>query len=526
LSPGSTFVNPHSGRCVAKGKLPTLLPIPVQAKNSGFGKGEHSMSKTLALALTLALGVGLLAAPAMAQADESDNLDSIRRGGAEGAADTTLGSKGLVFKTDGFELRLTTRVQFRLTYQNEVAGGEGQDDSATNGRDFINFRVRRAKSTFSGYIFEKEFQYKVTLAWTGGSTNNLIEEAYFRWAVMQYINITAGQTKLPWNWEEITSSGSQQFVERSYVNEVFNQDFAKGITIDGKIGEDTPWLKYWFGVYNGVLKGASDFRNADQPSLSETFSNLVDNEMMLNLRLETHPLGEVKYGMNDMRGEDEYDQVLFAIGLGVNWFMSGVPTTSAVRGDDSGLGAPNGHLRTSQDTWAITLDGHFRWHGLSVDIAYFWRITDFHNRGANSFDPTSQADVGNVEDSGFTFEVAYMIIPGMFNVGIRFNMLNAEDFWQGGVNPSTAGTPRAFGIRPDATEIGVSANWFLHGDNLKLTFDFLWVGQQVPLGGNGTSLLGIYNNPPERLLGGGTIGSSDADHNDLWIVRLQLQWIF
>src|SRR5690606_26042476 len=119
--------------------------------------------------------------------------------------------------------RMTTRVQFRLTYQNEVAhGNDGQ-----NGRDFVNFRIRRAKTSFSGHIFEKEFKYKATFSWAGGA--NIIEEALFTWAPEKFINISAGQGKLPWNWEEMVSSGSQQFVDRGYVNEVFNQDFAKGI---------------------------------------------------------------------------------------------------------------------------------------------------------------------------------------------------------------------------------------------------------------------------------------------------------
>jgi hypothetical protein len=256
--------------------------------------------------------------------------------------------------------------------------------------------------------------------------------------------------------------------------------------------------------------------------------------MMINLRLETHPMGEVKKTMYDGRGEDERDQILFAIGLGVNWFMSGYDVgdgSEAVRGDTvqptpGSQPTASGRERASQDTWAITLDGHFRWMGLSVDVAFFWRHTEFHNRGLNDFDPTSQISVGNLNDMAFTFEVAYMIIPDMFNVGIRYNMLNAEDFWQSGGVGGFAGNPRAFGIRPDAQEIGISANWFIHGDNLKLTFDFLWVGQQVPSSGNGVGLLGVYNTPPDRFLGSGTVGSSESDHNDLWIVRLQLQWIF
>ena len=488
------------------------------------------MAKFWFTALALLVSAGLWATPAMASSADED-VGNIQRGGAEGAADTTLGKKGLVFTTDGFSLRVTTRIQFRLTYQNEVANG----NSGTNGRDFVNFRIRRAKTAFSGHIFQKEFTYKLQLDWTADGANH-IEEAWFRWAIFQYINVTAGQTKLPWNWEESSSSGSMQFVERSYVNEVFNQDYAKGLTIDGQVGEDTPWLKYWVGIYNGVLRAADDYRNSDRTINAEAFTDgVVDGEMMLNLRLETHPLGAVAYGMNDMRGEDEYDKVLFAIGLGVNWMTSGFnSTTAGVRGDTlnptlaTGAAASNtgsGRFRTSQDTWAITLDGHFRWHGLSVDVAYFWRHTEFHNRGGNRFRPNGQRGVGNLNDSGFTFEVAYFILPQQFNVGIRFNMLESEDFWAAGAAAPLSGNTRAFGLRPDTTEIGLSVNYYIHGDNLKLTFDILMVSQQVPVAvGNG--LAGVYNAPPSRNLGGGTFGSSEADHNDLWIVRLQLQWIF
>jgi hypothetical protein len=473
------------------------------------------MAKYWLMALALMMSAGLWAAPAMAQS-EADDVGSIQRGGAEGSADTTLGKKGLVFTTDGFELRVTTRVQFRLTYQNEVANGE----NGTNGRDFINFRIRRAKTKFSGYIFQKEFQYELLLGWTNGV--NIIEEAWFRWAVMQYININAGQQKLDFNWEEKASSGAQQFVDRSYTNAVFHEGYAKGLWIDGQVGEDTPWLKYVIGLYNGVLRSNSDFRNNDQALQTESFSNLVDGEMMLNLRLETHPLGNVAKTMNDMRSEDEYDKVLFAVGLGVNWFMSGFNSTVAgVRGDTVATPTASGRFRTSQDTWSITLDGHFRWHGLSVDVAYFWNHTEFHNRGANRFSPNNQADVGSLGNSGFTFEVAYFILPQQFNVGIRFNMVNAEDFWQGG------GGAKTQGLRPDATELGLSANYYIQGENLKLTFDILMVSQQLPVAAQPAGLNGVYNAPPSRAaFGGGIGGNSDADHNDLWIVRLQLQWIF
>ncbi|MCB9933281.1 MAG: hypothetical protein H6841_07665 [Planctomycetes bacterium] len=479
------------------------------------------MSKLLSMALVLLCGIGLLAAPAMAQDSNPGNFGSIKRNGGEGAADTTLGKKGLVFTTDGFELKLTTRVQFRLTYQNEVGHGE----NGQNGRDFINFRVRRVKSAFSGYIFQKEFQYKLVLTFAGGG-DEIVEEAWFRWAVMDYINIQAGQAKLPWNWEEITSSGSQQFVDRGYVNEVFNQDFAKGITLDGKVGEDVSWLKYWVGIYNGRLKDSDDFRNADVTRISDTFADgLVDGDMMLNLRLETHPLGDVKPSLNDGRGDDEYDKVLFAVGLAVNWFVSGFNNAN-IRPDTATGATGSGRSRTSQDTMAFTADGHFRWHGLSADVAFFWRHTEFHNRGRNRYSPTSPTHNGaaNNTDMGITFDVSYFILPKQLNVGVRYNWLNADEHWQNG------DTSRRAGLRPDATEIGLSVNYYVHGDNLKLTFDLLYVSEQLASRmdadntGSTEGLDGVYTSPPGRSAG--SIAGESSDYADTWIIRLQLQWIF
>src|SRR5690606_13794820 len=226
------------------------------------------------------------------------------------------------------------------------------------------------------------------LNWAAGG-NAIVEEAIFRWALMNEFNVNAGQQKLQFNWEEATSSGSQQFVERSHTNEVFNQDYAKGIWVDGTVGDSVPFLKYWFGVYNGVLRANNDFRNADMALRGDTFSNLTDNEMMVNLRLETHPLGEVKRSMFDGRGADEHDQILFAVGLGLNWFMSGF-NDAGIRGDTVGTPTGSGRSRTSHDTLAFVLDAHLRMYGLSVDMEVFFRHTEFHNRGRNRFDPTSR----------------------------------------------------------------------------------------------------------------------------------------
>ncbi|MBX3460192.1 MAG: hypothetical protein KF696_09580 [Planctomycetes bacterium] len=478
------------------------------------------MYRTGGWALPL-VAVVLLAAPLCAQ---EDDLGAIDRGGGEGVQ-TKLGKSGLQVETDGFGLRVTTRVQFRLTYQTEVANGP----DGTNGRTFVNFRVRRAVTSFSGFIFDKDFQYKLQLEWTGG--NSMIEHAWFRWAIMQYINITAGQAKLMHAWEYNTSSGAQQFVDRGYVSNVFNHAYAKGITLDGKVGEDVSWLKYWVGVYNGALRANTDFRNNDTPINADTFSNTVDGEMMVNLRLETHPLGDVKQSMNDDRSRERFGKVLFAIGLGFNWLVSGFDARS-LRGDTVPATSPtaSGRFRTWQDTMHVALDGHFRFHGLSIDIEFHLRHTEFHNRGRNKFNPQRDEPgtgtaTGNLTDYGFSFLVAYFILPEQLSVGVRWDHLDADEVWQKGSNQAGS---RLRGVRPDANELGLSVNYYIHGNNLKLTFDVLMVSQQLVFAAQGTTLLGVYNTPPQRHAFSSQPFhlNRGADYNDLWIMRLQLQWIF
>ena len=472
------------------------------------------MAKLWSLALALLISAGVWAAPAMAGPNDAADIGDIDRGGGQmDVTSSTLGESGLKFISDGFELRMSTRVQFRLTAQNEVGNGE----NGTNGRDFINFRVVRARTSFAGHIFEKEFRYGVQLEWAGSP---LLRQAKFIWEVRQELNLSVGQDKLPWNFEEMVSSASQNFADRSHVNQVFNQNYAKGIWINGKFGEDTPFLKYWFGIYNGVLRANNDFRNADAAQQADSFSGLVDSEMMINLRLETHPMGDMPSKMYDDRGTDAHDKFLLMVGLGVNWLLSGFED-AGLRPDTAGTPTASGRSRTSQDTLAITLDGHIRFMGLSVDIAFFMRHTEFHNRGANDFTPTDPArnGIANLTDSGITLEVGYFIIPQEFNVGVRANYTNADEFWSGG------GDNKDLGIRPDVMEVGVVANYFIHGDNLKLTLDITYVDQQLVYSGSSGGLIGVYNDVPGRS---GTAGANaeNADHNGLWILRIQIQWIF
>ncbi len=492
------------------------------------------MAKLWSTALALFAGAGVWAGSAMAQsnADALNNdadtarseVDGVQRGGGEG---TTLSKKGLHFSTDGFELHMANQVQFRMTYYNEVGNGS----NGSNGRDYINFRIRRAKTALSGHIFDKKFQYKVVLGWTphGGQPLEVAEFSYT--AVEQYLTVNAGLNKTHFNWEESTSSKNLNFVERSYANEIFNQGYATGVGISGRFEN---WVLYNIGVYNGVLAGNNDFRNANRFQFNDNFAHsVVDNEMMMALRLETHPLGEVPHGFLDLRGEDEYGDPIFAIGLGFNWFVSGV-NDAALRGSNNPNTPASGRSDVTQDTMSLTLDGHFRIYGFGVDFAIFYRKTEFHNNGRNTTQINrgsgAGASIGDLTDMGWTFEVSYVLNIsddwGKLAFGIRVSNVDADEFWNG-AGGNNAG--RAFAVMPDTMVYGVAVNWLLYGDNLKLTLDISYVDHQLADSYNGTNLRtsGLFQaNAPTRSGAAGSVGRENGDHQSGWAVRIQLQWLF
>jgi hypothetical protein len=496
--------------------------------------------------LAMAMGLGLWSAPAAAQetsqaerlkADisrlrsEIDSLKKVQRGGEgeEPALKTTLKKSVFAWATeDGkFSLTMATRIQFRVTYNDErgqdidgVSDPNNTPGASTNGRDFWNFKIARAETWFIGNIFEKEFKYYVEFAWAAGG-DNIVQEAFFTWAKWQEFNINAGQTKTPYSWQFLVSSGRQQFVERSTVSAVFDQFYAKGLWFSGQIGKETPWIKYWAGVFNGVLRANNDFRNSDRSIRVDTFSNNaggVDADLMPVIRVETHPLGEVPRDHTDQRSREESKKIQFSVGLGFAWFISRF-SNAALR--PTGASPGSGRSQTGQDTINLTLDGHFRFYGLSVNIEWHHRHTEFHNFGpleGNSV-TRNRAFPGDLTDNGFLFEVGFMILPKQLDVAFRFGMVDADEFWLGG----SSNKPN--GIIPDSTEIGLCVGYYLAGHNLKFLADFTYTTYQLVVNtGTVASLATMGAPPPSRSAS--SIANDNSDYLNVWQFRVQLAWVF
>ncbi|MDC1142693.1 hypothetical protein OAU50_06350 [Planctomycetota bacterium] len=465
----------------------------------------------------------------------------------ETVVDTTLGDAGLTSETgDGnWRINMTTAVQARWLYH-DTRGSNDQD-----GMDFNVFRTPVVRGFFNGHIFDRELQYSFWLAFGGPANGFRIENAYLRYRPYQWLNITAGQMRVDTAWEYLVDHEKQVLVDRAIADEAFHDGWGKGIEVSGRIdlyeaNYQHAFLRYSVGVFNGVKAtqtpaqgvgvlnvGTGDvapqvtdafstehfaggFRNSDDVPLSNSFNAQVDADLMFAGRVEFHPHGEVERHMVDSLQDPDTGNWRSMIAVGVTWFetwTSGfgtfydnfyfAPTTPT---------APtgSGRERIRASITHLTLDGHFRWVGLSVNWAVHLRRTEFEATG--SFSTLNLEDdsftANGISDSGFLIDVGYFVTEEIV-LSTRYSTVDFDEF----KSRDSSGNPVvADSMGADSSEVGGGGAWMIYGDNLKVQADYRYVTQQLPFGRSSTASKAS--------------NARISDYRSFHEIRIQLQWIF
>lgn len=155
---------------------------------------------------------------------------------------------GLVANDSSFSLNFQFRIQNRASF-NTIDEGDWSAQS-------YEFRVRRLRMKFTGFVIDPRLTYYIQLSFSRGDMDwrgpdnstvntspNVVRDAVIYYQVKPKLRLGFGQTKLPGNRQRVISSGDQQFPDRAIVNAAFN--------IDRDFG--------FFGTYTGShfnLKGA------------------------------------------------------------------------------------------------------------------------------------------------------------------------------------------------------------------------------------------------------------------------------
>ncbi|HEY0562112.1 MAG TPA: porin [Methylophilus sp.] len=200
---------------------------------------------------------------------------------------------GISYGKNGFELR-TDNDQFSLAIQNRVQARYAEPFDADPrtladlDKDESSFMIRRARTKLNGHAYVPWLKYYLQYDWSQPVLRDLnLTVDKYKWA-----QVRVGRGKVSYNNERVTSSGSQQFVNRSIVNDIFTVDRQQGIEVKGNLFPGT-WhdLTYYAGVFTGLGVGE---RNND------------DDHMMYSGRLQWNALGgEMKFSQSDTEFHDQ-----------------------------------------------------------------------------------------------------------------------------------------------------------------------------------------------------------------------------
>jgi phosphate-selective porin len=190
-------------------------------------------------------------------------------------------------ESDRGSLAIVNRAQLRFTHEMpddevELVGtdrpGEGKGA----------FRIRRAKTELTGWVWSKSLTYELQLSWAGpepgASTQTPLEDLLLTWDVTgdRRLRLTGGQFKVPLGRQEMTSSTYLQFVDRDILSGEFTRGRDVGLMVDGLAARGR--IEYAAGVFNG--NPASRLGN--------------DNEAyQYNARVVFQPFGRVRYSEGD-----------------------------------------------------------------------------------------------------------------------------------------------------------------------------------------------------------------------------------
>ncbi len=282
-----------------------------------------------------------------------------------------------------FEFSLGNRIQARYTR----AEPTGEPSASA-------FTVRRFKTFAKGTFYRSWLHFKVQVNWVGarsasGERLPELEDAFLDLELSPAVSVRAGQFKVPFNRQELTSSGAQQLVDRAVTNDRFAFDRDQGLMVHGEIWEgSSAQIEYSAAVLNAAGKN-----RAGQSS-----------EPMAAVRVQWLPLGSVPYAESALGFSRAPRLALGAAFARRPAQRAGEGQPALARG---------------------TADAHFQWRGFSIASDLFLERPEGQRRRSTS---------------GGMVQAGWFLLPGRLEIAGRYAAFhppggkNRREEARGGVN--------------------------------------------------------------------------------------------
>ncbi len=306
------------------------------------------------------LGLALattLAAPALAQDENQWGYD-----------------KGFFFRTSNFELKISTRTQFRYTY-NWTDENSATDDSGY-------FTLPRTRLRLDGFAHYTWLKYKVQYDFTGQDDAGAspqrrspdLRDLYFDLARNPRATVRLGQFKAPLGLQELTSSGDQEFVDRSVASEAFAPSRQEGAMLWG-----TSFDKK-FGYEAGVFNGNGRNRKSND-----------NTGYMYVARVHFDPNGEYKLSESAVENPDK-----------VNWTVG---LAYMLNSTQPSL------LKTAEDLQQTTGEAFF-----GLKYKRLFALADYYSRTQEQ-----AAGAPDIDSDGAIGQVGFFLVPRKVEVALRYS---------------------------------------------------------------------------------------------------------
>jgi phosphate-selective porin len=345
------------------------------------------------------------------------------------------------------QLRINNRIQVRYTH-------ELPDDSVTlpgtggAGESKGSFRIRRAKFKTDGWFYQPWLLFEVQLNWPAAAGSNVgafLEDANINWDLTRgdrTFMIKFGQYKAPIGHQELTSSGSQQLVDRALVSNIYALGRDTGLQLWGRLwGDHVEWRAAMFNG-NGLTRTLND---------NDQFQYNVRVMFQPNAQI---PLAQGLGNSGPLFAEGDFestDKPIYAVA--VNYERKNFH------------GATTG-IDLKDDVWGF--DGFFKFKGLYATAEYYMRER-------TPEPPATGGPAVKFDSDGWFAQAGYML-------GARRQWEIAGRY--GSFDPSALVTAN------DQNEWRVGASYYYRRHGLKIQADF----GELEVGGTTTT-----NNQEFRL---------------------------
>ncbi|MFZ9587064.1 MAG: porin [Crocinitomicaceae bacterium] len=187
---------------------------------------------------------------------------------------------------------------FSLQYQFRLQNRAGY--MSTSESDFtpdqFEWRVRRLRMRFKGFVYDPRLTYHIQLSFSRGDMDwdatqgstintspNIVRDAVINYDFSPSFKLSFGQTKLPGNRQRVISSGNLQFADRSIVNATFN--------IDRDFGFFAAYTKNFYQIKGAITSGEG--RNSTKSNKGLNYTG----------RIEILPFGKFTSGNDECEGD-------------------------------------------------------------------------------------------------------------------------------------------------------------------------------------------------------------------------------